>query len=215
MYYATTRNMIDAVIEAVNGGQTQGNLGGITPGQVHFALNQARCAAVFRRHFQDRANGDITIDDAFVHRFEEGLEVLIDQNRKAYYIELPFPFLDLPRLMGIVHVGPMEDPWTQYVVRHSGHLAVSIGSAAQDMGGIPYCFPEGQRIYLMNVNTGEFLVKRVFVKVVPGMAWDDLDAPTAIPSSMQQDVVAQLIQKFSGVRQVPADQSNDGNKNTL
>ncbi len=213
--YATTRQMIDAVLESINGGQPQSNYGGVTPGMVHMALNQARCAAVFARHFNDRRNGDIAIDDAFVYTFPEGLDVLLDQNRKMYYFELPFPFLDLPRLMGINHVGPMEDPFTQYIVRHGGHLAVSAASEAKAMGGLPFCFPEGRRIYLMNVNDGEYLVKKVFVKVVPGMAWDDLDAETGIPSSLQSDILNRLIQQFSGVRQLPADNSNDANKNTL
>lgn len=213
--YATTRQMIDAVIEEANGGQMQSNTGGVTVGQVQMLLNQMRCKAAFERHFFDRRNDDITIDDAFVRVWDD-VSVQFNERRKLWYCDLPTPFLDLPRYMGIVHVGPLEDPFTQYIVRSSGHLAITAGSPAEAMHGLPYCFPEGDgKLFLMNVNTGEKLVDKLLVKLVPGMYWDELDAPTGIPASMQADIVMKLVQWFSGIRQIPVDSSNDGNKNTL
>lgn len=208
----TNRIIVDQIIRRINGGDPLPDGGGVHPNDVLAAIGEHRTKAVWEKHFNDRREGEIGIDDSFVVVYED-CAVEFSNSRGLYFTELPVIPLDLPRGMGLYHVGPMKDPFTQYVIRKPGHLAISAASDARDLGGIPYCWQEGKKIFFGNVNIADAVVDKVLLKIVPGLEWMDMDSEQiGIPGSMVEAVIEIIVQKLGGQRQVPQDKAVDGNK---
>ena len=156
--------------------------------------------------FQGMAEGDHSVDGSFVFTFKNQ-EVLIDTDLDLFYTELPSATITLPNEAGIDFVSSMKGQTLPFTKVPRNFLAASQGLRIRSLEGRCGYWQEGNRIYY--VNFAPLHPCKVLIKIVCGVQDVNETTPMKMPFDIQKLIVDKLIERFSTMIQIPADETNN------
>ncbi len=179
---------------------------------VEFHINSA-LAEVVVMHFNGMYSlGEKGVVDAgFLSTYE--LDVKKDENRNAWYSDLPALPIAMENNLGLYEVSPIQDQSSTFFIQRPGATGLYSGLYAANMDGSALARQEGKKIFYTNVNTTSEDVKSVLVLMVAdtyGLSMAD-DLP--MPANYQGIVVESIFSKMASSLGMPIDRKIDGTNN--
>ena len=168
-------------------------------------VSQAFANIVRRTYFEDKAEGEPWISGSFIYTFKD-VEVKEDKALKKFFTELPATTVTLPRDLGVFQVSSMIDQADAFKPVSTGFEAMNKGLL---VGGLENSFgyyPEGNRIYFVNmVDTNK--VDKVLVKLVAPLGGIGDEDDITVNDDIQQQIVVMTVQLYG--QSPPHDNQND------
>lgn len=122
-----------------------------------------------------------------------------------YYVEIEAPYITLKRDMGVYHVSYPQDRESWKRIPTGGHGIYDTLLGEDHMCNNTWR-PEGDRVYLPDVNKEE----GILVKVISTSDTVDPRGPSKMPSAMESDVMRNVANMFIQREQAGRDRANDG-----
>jgi hypothetical protein len=124
-----------------------------------------------------------------------------------YYTVLPSAAITLPNEAGIDFVSLMKGQNLPFTKVPRNFLAAASGLRIRNLEGRSGYWQEGNRIYY--VNLGVIPPAQVLIKIVCGVSEVNETTPLGMPFDIQKLIVDKLIERFSTMIQIPADETNN------
>lgn len=156
--------------------------------------------------FQGMTEGNQSVDGSFVFTFKNQ-EVLFDEDLALYYTKLPSSTITLPNEAGIDFVSTMKGQTLPFTKVPRNFLAASQGLRIASLEGRCGYWQEENRIYYVNLQP--LYPCKVLIKLVCGVSDVNETTPLRMPFDIQKLIVDKLIERFSTMIQIPADETNN------
>ena len=173
-------------------------------------VSQAFSNIVRQTFFQGKAEGEPYINGSFIYTFEDQ-EVKEDKKLKKFFIDMPATTVTLPYDIGIFQISNMRDQPGSFTPVSPGFEAMTAGLLVGELEDSVGYYPEGNRIYFVNMKDTE-KSDTVLVKLVAPLGSLGDEDEITVNDDIQQQIVEMTVAIYQREEGVPHDEQNDNVK---
>lgn len=169
--------------------------------EVILSVKQSASAIIRKRALEERySGGDVVSSPDNNIQTYKNLDVLLDEDCKDYYVQLPSEVINLPNGSGIKVVAPMSCPSDSYSPTPTGSMSMMSDLGLDCILGITY-YLDGDKIRFGNMDDSNNPSK-VLVKLIGGLTEE-----SNIPLDMEDEIIRMTLSLYQAYQ--PQDETND------
>lgn len=173
-------------------------------------VSQAFANVILIGYRQGKAEGEPYINGSFIYTFKD-VEVEKDTELDQFFALMPATTVTLPYDIGVFQVSNMKDQAGAFTPVSSGFEVMTKGLAVQELEDEVGYYPEGNRIYFVNMKDTEKSEKVLIKLVAPLGSLGDEDDIT-VNDDIQLQIVTMTVELYGKAEAQPHDDQNDNVK---
>ncbi len=183
---------------------------GVKVQELMIFVSQAFSNIVSSTFFQGKSEGEPYINGSFIYSFKD-VKVDKDTELDKFFVLMPATTVTLPYDIGVFQVSNMKDQAGAFTPVSSGFEAMTKGLAVQELENEVGYYPEGNRIYFVNMKDTEKSDKVLIKLVAPLGSLGDEDEIT-VNDDIQLQIVTMTVELYGKAEAQPHDDQNDNVK---